>query len=299
MIKIAAIGAFAIMDTCLKILSESYGAFQVTFFRGVAALPFVIALVAWKGSLAELKTNLWYQHLLRSVLAISMLAAIVYAFRIMPLADAYSIFYAAPIFVTLLSIYWLKEVVGWHRWGALVIGMGAVLFMFQPSGVGFNWAVAACLYSTFIYAVLVIMLKVMSKTDSTLSLTFYFTLFLSVGAAALAITDWQPFQPKDILLIILLGFSGAIAQLLITEAYSLAPASSLAPFEYSSIVWAIAIGWLIWGDIPGGVMLTSSSILVLTGIYILHREKLHHSEPTPVVLTPSSDADPILDKSHK
>lgn len=296
LIKAAAIGAFAIMDACLKLLSEHYGAFQVAFFRGVAALPFLIAFIAWNQSWHELKTMSLGFHILRALLAVSMLASIVYAFRELPLADAYSIFYAAPLFVVILSVVLLKESVGKHRWAALIIGLMAVLFMFQPQGVGFSLAVAACLYATLVYAVLVIILKLMHKTDSTISLSFYFTLFLSVGAGLLSTLDWQPLRVEDIGLIVLLGFSGGLALLLLTEAYRLAPASALAPLEYSSVIWAIAIGWLIWGDFPSQIMLISSAVLVLTGLYILHRERIHQVDPDPIALTVTNEFDGLKDE---
>ena len=298
LIKTAAIGVFAVMDACLKLLSENYGAFQVAFFRGAAAMPFLVALIAWNNSWRELKTASWGFHMLRAALAVSMLASIVYAFRELPLADAYSIFYAAPLFVVILSVVILKESVGWHRWFALIIGLAAVLFMFQPKGVGFSLAVIACLYSTFAYALLVIILKWMHKTNTTTSLSFYFTLFLSIGAGLLSVFDWQPFRFEDIALVVLLGLTGGVALLLLTEAYRLAPASSLAPFEYSSVIWAIVIGWVIWNDFPSQVVIASSSVLVMTGLYILHRERVHHIEPEPITLTISHEFDGIKDESQ-
>ena len=277
-LKVAAIAAFAVMDACLKTLSADYGSFQVTFFRGVAALPFVIALVTWKGAWGELKTAQWGLHIVRSLLAISMLAAIVFAFRALPLADAYTIFYAAPMFVTLLSIVWLKERVGWHRWAAILVGFIAVLSLFQPAGLGFSWATMACLYSTVVYAVLVIVLKLMHRKESTLSLTFYFTLGMTLGSAGLSMIDWQPIQVDDIGVLLLLGLSGAVAQLLLTEAYRLAPASALAPFEYSSLIWAIGLGWMLWDDIPSSTTLLTAGVLIATGLYILHRENMHQKK---------------------
>ena len=274
-IKVAAIAAFAVMDACLKTLSADYGSFQVTFFRGLTALPFVIALVTYKGAWGQMKTTQWGLHILRSILAVSMLAAIVFAFRALPLADAYTIFYAAPLFVTLLSIVWLKEQVGWHRWAALLVGFIAVLSLFQPAGLGFSWAAMACLYSTLVYAVLVIILKIMHRKESTLSLSLYFTLGMTLGSAGFSFIDWQPLHASDIGVLLLLGLSGATAQVLLTEAYRLAPASALAPFEYSSLIWAIWIGWALWDDIPSSTTVMTAVILILTGLYILHRENKH------------------------
>lgn len=271
----AAIAAFAVMDACLKTLSADYGSFQVSFFRGITALPFVIALVTYKGALGQMKTTQWGLHILRSLLAVSMLAAIVFAFRTLPLADAYTVFYAAPLFVTLLSIVWLKEQVGWHRWAALVVGFVAVLFLLQPAGLGLSWAAMACLYSTLAYAVLVIVLKIMHRKESTLSLSLYFTLGMTVGSAGFSFIDWQPLQAADIGVLLVLGLSGATAQVLLTEAYRLAPASALAPFEYSSLIWAIWIGWVLWDDIPSSATLITAAILIMTGLYILHRENVH------------------------
>lgn len=277
-LKLAAILCFAIMDACLKTLSADYGSFQVTFFRGLTALPFVIALIAYKGAWGELKTTQWRFHLLRSVLAVSMLSAVIYAFSQMPLADAYTIFYASPLFVTVLSIVWLKERVGWHRWAALAIGFMAVISMFRPSGLGLSLATMAALYCAFTYSVLVIILKLMHEKESTLSLTFYFTLGLTVGAGLLSFAGWKPLNLADLGLLLLLGLAGAMAQLLMTEAYRNAPASALAPFEYSSLIWVIWLGWLLWGDVPTLSLLVTAGILILTGLYIMHRENLHQAD---------------------
>ena len=293
-LKLAAIASFAVMDACLKTLSADYGSFQVTFFRGLAALPFVIGLLAYKGAWRELKTTQWRFHVVRSVLAVSMLSAIIYAFSEMPLAEAYTIFYASPLFVTVLSIIWLKEQVGWHRWAALAVGFVAVISMFRPSGLGLSWATMAALYCTFIYSVLVIILKLMHEKESTLSLTFYFTLGLTVGAGILSYFDWQPINLDDIGLLILLGLAGAVAQLLMTEAYRNAPASALAPFEYSSLIWVIWLGWILWGDVPTLSLLSTAGILILTGLYIMHRENLHQAELKKHIQIPPAESPSVV-----
>ena len=181
----------------MKQLSYNYGSFQVAFFRGITALPFVYVLLHSQGGLGTLKTTRWGLHLVRGVLGVTMLSSIIYAFSEMKLADAYAIFYSAPLFVTLLSVFILKEHVGRHRWAALGVGFCAVIFMLKPGSAGFSLAALACLLATLIYAILIIIMKILHKTETTAVQAFYFTLSITIGAAAMAVNNWQPIRIED------------------------------------------------------------------------------------------------------
>ncbi len=278
LIKMLAIGFFAVMDALMKELTGYYGNFQVTFFRGLVAMPFVLILIAYKGNWSTLKTSQIKLHLIRAVLAVTMLASFVYAFAHMPLADAYAIFFAAPLFVTFLSIVILKETVGWHRWLALLVGLGGVMFILKPGSAEFSLASMICLLATISYAFVMILVKLLSKHDSVLTMSFYFTLAVIVGGGVMAIPDWQPVRLQDSWLLLGLGISGASAQLLMTQAYHMAPASRLAPFEYTSMIWALLIGWVFFQELPTPHMMIGAAIVAMTGLYILHRERVHQLE---------------------
>jgi drug/metabolite transporter (DMT)-like permease len=274
------------MDVILKQLTDHYSSFQVAFFRGITALPVVYALLMHQGGLTNLHTRQWKLHLLRGVLGVSMLITLIYAFANMKLADAYAIFYAAPLFVTLLSVLVLKEKVGRHRWFALFIGLSGVFIMLKPGDANVSLAALACLYATLCYAVLIIIMKILHRTETTATQAFYFTLSITIGAGLLALFDWRPFHLEDIWLLIALGITAALAQFILTDAYRRAPASLLAPYEYTAMLWGLFFGFLFWREIPTPIMLVGAAIVGLTGLYILYRERLHTKEGGDEVLHP-------------
>ncbi len=288
-LKIIALMLFALMDAFLKQLSYTYSPIQVTFFRGIAALPFISMMVIWKGAIPDLKTPYWRLHLTRGVLGVIMLISFIYAFSEMKFADVYAIYYAAPLLVTALSVIILKESVGKHRWLAIAIGMTTVLIMMRPDINGFSWPAMAALLSTILYAVLVIIMKVLHKHASTVIQSFYFTLAVAVGAGLCSIASWHPLQWSDAWLIIGLGLNGAAAQYVMTEAYRQSPASLLAPYEYTALIWGIGFGFLFWREIPTLGMMLGAIVVALTGLYILYRERLHANKGDVVIHPPEID----------
>jgi drug/metabolite transporter (DMT)-like permease len=289
LLKVLALALFALMDVILKQLSDNYGSFQVAFFRGITALPVVFVILQWQGGVAKLKTPQWRLHLVRGVLGVSMLSAIIYAFSQMKLADAYAIFYAAPLFVTLLSVFILKEHVGRHRWMALAIGMVGVMIMLNPGNASFSLAALACLYGTVAYAGLVIIMKILHRTESTAVQAFYFTLSITVGAGLLAIFNWQPVRLEDAWLLLGLGVSAASAQYVMTDAYGRAPASLLAPYEYTAMIWGLLFGFMFWREVPTLVMVFGAIIVGSSGLYILYRERVHARRGEVITHPPEID----------
>jgi drug/metabolite transporter (DMT)-like permease len=262
------------MDACLKELSSSYGPMQVTFFRGVAGLPFVVGMSLFRSPWRELIPVRWRLHVLRGLLSVLTLYAFVYAVNRLSLADAYSIFLAAPLIVTALSAPMLKEHVGWPRWIAIGIGLTGALIMLRPSGSSLvTVGGIAALASAAMYALGVILIRIASRTDTAAATVFWTLLVVTIVAGLLSIRGWVSVQPQHWMWILLIGITGACGQLLLTDAFRRCEASVVAPFEYSALLWGVTLDWVIWAVLPTQRMLFGSAIVIGSGLYIIWRER--------------------------
>jgi drug/metabolite transporter (DMT)-like permease len=164
---------------------------------------------------------------------------------------------------------------------AILLGMTGALLMLRPTGTGLvSLGGLAAMISALAYALNVLFVRTLSMTDSTESMVFSFTLILSVGAGLLALPGWIPLQWSDWPWIVGIGITGAIGQHLITEAFRYAPASVIVPFEYTAMVWAIAIDFVVWKVLPGSVTLVGSAIVITAGIYLV---RLNAKQPAHVL----------------
>jgi len=277
---LVAVGAFAFMDSLLKFLTEHYPTMQVSAMRGYASLPFVLLPLVYKRSISELRPVRWKLHLMRGLLSVFLLATFVYALRVLSLGDAYSIFLSAPLLVTALSVPILGEKVGWHRWAAIGIGLCGVLVMLRPSTSSLMTVGAlAAFVSAVAYAISVVSVRVLSKTDSNTSVVFWSMLIMTLVSTLLGLGDWQPIRAEHYGVIVATGALGALAVHLLTLAYRSAPASMIAPFEYTALLWGVGIDWLAWDTLPSARVYIGGGIVVLSGLYLIWRESRHHVEP--------------------
>jgi drug/metabolite transporter (DMT)-like permease len=271
---LAAAGFFAGMDAFLKLFSVHYPPLQVSAMRGAASVPFVLLPLLVSGRLREIRPVRWQIHLLRGVLAIAMLSTFIYSLRTLPLADAYAVFLAAPLLVTALSGPMLGERVDAKRWAAIVGGMVGVLVLLRPSGSGLTMLGALAAFAAALcYAFAAISVRVLTRTDTTASMVFWFMILLTVCAGALALPTWVPFRAEHWPWLLGVGILGALGQHFITEAFRLAPASTVAPFEYTALVYAIGIDWFVWRHAPNTLMFVGGGIIVACGLYLVHRER--------------------------
>src|SRR4249919_3930388 len=254
---------FGLMDTGLKLLSPHYPELQVAALRAMSSLPLVIAFVAWRGAFGTLLRIRWPLHLLRGVLGIGMLSLFAFALRYLPLAEAYSIFFVAPLLITLLSGPLLGERVGAARWIAIVLGLLGVVVVLRPTGTGmFTLAGGAVLLAAVCYSVSAITVRIVNRSDSLDSQVFYLMLLVGVGAGVLAWPHWLPVRAADGWVLCGIAVTGFLGQLCITEAFRLGEASAIAPFEYSALAWGLAIDWLVWHTLPDQWMLAGAAIII-------------------------------------
>lgn len=270
---LCAVGVFALMDAQLKLLVEHYPPFQVTSLRGLASLPFVVVHIAMRGRLNKMRPQRWSWHLLRAVIAITMLATFIYAVKQLSLADTYAIYMCAPLLITALSVPLLHERVAPAQWVAITIGLAGVLLMLRPGAT--DWATVggvAAVGSAICYALSAITLRKLSRTETTESLVFTFTVLMALGAGLLALPVWQPLRAVDVPWLVGIGLCGAIAQFLITEAFRRAPASVVAPLEYTALIWGVALDLIVWRVLPSGVTVAGGLIVIGAGLYLIRRE---------------------------
>ena len=271
---LGAVATFSVMDVCLKLLTPHYPAVQVAALRGLTSLPLVLLWVAISGGFRQVVTRRWRLHLLRGVLAVAMLAAFAFALRELPLAEAYSLFFVAPLLVTALAVPLLGERVDAKRWAAIAIGLAGVLVVLRPdTGRMFNLGSLAVLFAALAYAISAITVRVLGRTESTQSMVFWMIVLLSVFATAAAWHDWVAVRIEHAPILLGLAVSGALGQYAITEAFKHSDASVVVPFDYTALIWGITFDALIWHTTPDRLMLVGASIVVGSGIYLIRRER--------------------------
>jgi drug/metabolite transporter (DMT)-like permease len=275
-LMLCAVAVFASMDALLKFLAAHYSPMQVSALRGFASLPFISLPFLLTGRATQLLAERPGMHLLRGLIMVVIMLGFVYAVRELTLADAYAIFLSAPLMVTALAALLLGEDVGWRRWLAIGVGLVGALTMLKPSGTSLvTWGAIGALVSAFAYASNAILLRVLTRTDSTASVALWSISVMAIvsWALALATGGWQAVQAGHWLQIAGIGLAGAIAQMLLIEAFRSAPASVIAPFEYTALFWGIVIDWVVWSALPSPRVLTGGAIVIGSGLYIIWRER--------------------------
>jgi drug/metabolite transporter (DMT)-like permease len=277
---------FTISSTMVKGLGDGYPVSQIVFFRClVAFLPLYIA-IRRAGGWQVLRTRRPGAHIFRVVVGGVALFVGFYALTLMPLADYFAFTYAAPLFATMLSIPVLGEQVGVRRWSAVAVGFVGVLIMLQPGVKTFAFAEMVAIGAAFTYALAIVAVRNLARTESSASIVFYFTLMGLVLAGAVLPFEWRTPTLKEWALLIGLGLVSGIGQILMTDAYRLAPPAVVAPFDYTSMIWALALGYALFGDFPDPVVLAGAAVVIASGVYIIYRETVRGVVRPPIAPTP-------------
>ncbi len=279
---VLAVFMFALMDTVMKLLSQSYPAVQVAALRSLTSLPLVAVYVGIKVGYGDIFRIRWPLHILRAVLGIAMLSFFAFGIRKLSLAEAYTIFFIAPAIITALSVWFLKERVDVPRWIAISVGLCGVLVVLRPSGAGFlTIGGLAVLGAAAMYAVSAITVGILARTDRSEHMVFWLMVMMSIGAGLLAAPGWVGMRTGDIPLLLGLALSGFIGQLAITEAFAKGDASSVAPFEYTALAWAVGLDWMLWQTLPDGWTVAGAAIIIGSGMYLIRHEKVHVESDHP------------------
>ena len=272
---LGAVLAFAFMDVAMKLLVEHYPAIQVAFLRCAGSMPLFAVAIFISGDRQQFTSANLGLQLVRAMIGILMLTTVGICFRELPLADAYAIFFAAPLLIVLLAGPLLGEAAGKRLIIAALVGFIGVLFVLKPEGRTLALSLGATmgLIGMLCYTFTSLLLRRLGRQDSALTIAFYYTFLAGAGSALLVWPVWQPIQRSDWLALSVLIIAGAVAQFLISMAYRRASPATLAPFEYTAMFWALLFGYSVWRDIPGIRMIIGSIIVVAAGLYIIHHER--------------------------
>ena len=276
-LRIAAAGCFSVMAAVLKLASlDGVVAPEMLFYRAFFGLPVVLAwVVTQPGGLAGLTTRRPLAHLGRSALGIVSILCVFQTLTLLPLADATTLSFTAPIFATLLSFLILKEAVGPRRWAAVAVGFIGVIIVMRPGAADHGVPVegiAFGLVAALLTAGVTITLRQLRDTEHVAAIVFWFFVGSSIVGAILLPFVGQMHSPLTFALLIGSGIAGGLAQLFMTASLQKAPVAVVAPFDYLQIVGAIVFGWWLMSTTPTLSTLAGAALIGSSGLYTAWRE---------------------------
>lgn len=271
--------AFSVMDLLVK-WSGDYPTGQVLFFRGFFGILPTYFFIPKDKLRTFYKTKRPKEHLFRCIIGLVALVAIVIALRELPLAIVVSLSYAAPLFITILSILLLSEKVGIFRWAAVLIGFIGVVVISEPGFKEMNFLYFLPIIFCIGMAFVTIAIRKLSTTEPTWLISIFFTITISIAGLTTIPMGWVMPNFQDFILLALIGVMGGTANLLLTQSYKLSEVSLVAPLKYLSLVFAIIFGYMIWNEIPTLKTLIGASLVILSSFVIFRRE-IYHKETIP------------------
>lgn len=263
---------FAASNAIAKLQVATYPVGEVMFFRSATSLIFCSAFVLPTAGLSVFATKRWRAHFARGLSQSVSQTFTVIALALMPLAGATAIGFSAPLFSALIAILWLKERADAWRVGALGLGFLGVLIIARPGADAFQVGALFALANAVMYGSVTVAVRGMTKTESTLTLLMWQMVTVAVFHSLLLAFGFVAPSRSDGALFLACGAANGVAQFLWTRALSLAPATAVSPFYYLLLVWALPIGFFVWGDAPTLPLLAGSSIVVASGLALLWRE---------------------------
>lgn len=280
LLMLGATALFTIMSALIKGLSDNIHFIETMFFRSAFALPVMFVIAARGRDWGLLRTRRFPAHIVRAFTGTMAQGCSFYALTVLPLAEQTALTYTTPLFVTLLSIPFLGERVGIHRWSAVLLGFAGIMVIalgdgaFQGSApsqvvaIGMAVAVGQGVWS----AATTLLVRSLSATESSATIVLWQSLLMTAFTLVALPFFWTTPSLFELLLLVLVGLIGGVAQIMLTEAYASAQVSALGPYSYTSILWSVAIGWVVFADAPGWSTLAGAGLIVASGLYILHRE---------------------------
>ena len=289
---VSAMLILSLQGIAVKWIGGDYSIMQIVLFRSLVALPATLVLFRLEGGRGLPTTK---QHLRQYVRGIFLFLSYTTAFMALaalPLAEIEAIRFSAPLMITILSVFMLGEKVGPHRWLALLIGFAGVLFIVRPGSASFNMGSVFVLISVLFYALNVIFTRKLQPADSSATMSYYSSVVYLVAALVLLplaalvgetpdahpsiaflFRAWTTPTLLDLAVMCGLGVVWAVGMYLIARAYCTAPASMIAPFEYVSLPINVMWGFLLWNEIPTWMTWIGASLTLLSGLYILYRDR--------------------------
>jgi drug/metabolite transporter (DMT)-like permease len=283
LLKIASALVFAVMSALVRWVSETVPVGQVVFFRSALAIVPVLAIYAWQGKLmSAVRTHRPFGHVTRGTIGVAGMFLSFAALARLPLAEVTAIGFAAPLITVALAAFILKERVRVYRWTAVGIGFVGVMVMLSPHldlaaartrGATAAVGAALALLAAVTSAGSTIQTRRLTGSETNSAIVFYFSLISAVGGLLTWPLGWAHPDTPVYLALIAIGLLGGIGHLLMTESFRLAPASVVAPFDYTAILWTMILGYAMFGEVPSWLVFVGAAIITLSGLFVIWRER--------------------------
>ena len=281
LLKLASALLFAVMSSLIRGFGDTVPVGQVVFFRSAFAIvPVVIIYAARRELMTAVRTGRPLGHLGRGIISVFGMFLSFAALARLPLVDATAISFASPLITVALAALILKERVRVYRWSAVVIGFLGVIVMLAPylelshaaatgPAIGALFAISAA----FCNAGTVIQTRRLTDSETTSAIVFYFSLFCALAGLLTLPFAWHPPTGVEFAELVAIGVIGGVSHILLTESYRFAPASLLAPFDYTAMVWAFVLGYAMFGETPTPLVLLGAVIIAAAGLFVIWRER--------------------------
>jgi drug/metabolite transporter (DMT)-like permease len=264
--------AFSIMHGLVRFVSDVLPPFQIAFFRNVFGLAFLVPLLM-RSRFAVLRTQKIGLHALRGVVNIGAMLMFFTALSISPLAKVTALSFTAPIFMAVLAVLVLGERFRMYRWLAILLGFAGMLIILRPGIVAIDTGALLVTGAAALWAVAMILIKIMSRTESSLTIVAYMGIFLGLFSIFPALWVWQPFGLNTLGWLVLIGLFGTIAQMTLSQALKETDPTALMPFDFLKLIWTALIGAWFFAEIPDVYTWIGAAVIFASGLFIAFRER--------------------------
>ncbi len=285
LLKLISAVVFAVMGALVRFLGTRYPIGEVVFYRSAFAIVPVMAVYAWRGELASVvRTERPFGQAGRGAISIVGMFCNFGALARLPLVEANAISFTSPLFSVALAALVLKERVRIYRWSAVIVGFLGVLVVLSPHLSGDELVLAAASATTvaglgyaltgaFANAGTVIQTRRLAQSETTSSIVFYFSLFCALAGLVTWPFGWVSPSGIEFAILVGIGILGGAGHIFLTESYRYASASVVAPFDYTTMIWALILGYALFGETPTIMIVIGSLIIVAAGLFVIWRER--------------------------
>jgi drug/metabolite transporter (DMT)-like permease len=284
LLKLTSALMFSVMSALVRYVSDVTPVGEMVFCRSFFAIIPVMIIYAWRGELmAAFRTSRPFGHLGRGTISVAGMFFNFAALARLPIVDVTTITFASPLITVALSAWILKERVRIYRWSAVLVGFVGVVVMLWPyldvaryTAAGSAAATTGALFaivSAFTNAGSVVQTRRLTDTETTSSIVLYFSLFCALGGLLTLPFGWIVPSLPQLAALITVGVFGGLSHILLTESYRYAPASLLAPLDYTALFWAFILGYWFFGELPTGTVYVGSAIVAGSGLFVIWRER--------------------------
>ena len=269
---LVAIGLISLVDTICKLYTDELHAVMLVwgYFVGISAFVTIYFGLQRRADLLRCRRPGW--QIARPGFLVASIACLFVSLTYLPIAEATAIGFTGPLFITALSVFFLGERVGWHRWLAVVIGLAGVMVIVRPGGAVWHWSAGMALLGAICFALFQLVTRRLADQDRHQTTLLYTSIGGVAWASLLVPFFWTTPTIEHVGVFFLTGAMGAGAHFAMLQAFARAEASLLAPFNYSKIIWVTILGYLFFGDLPGIDTMIGCAIIATAGLYVVYRE---------------------------